>query len=199
MNYDYPKFYDDNADYPQFPELTELKLKKRNLLKRATEDEETYRRLTHKKIAGNKTVNDQQANIERVMNGEDLPDDADIDTQLNRVSAQYSARLEAVRLIDIKILEQKQKAAQKVCDDLRPDHAKIMKRLCAALVEAHNAHAELWAMERALINNGIGLRGICNNRPTFLGIPVDRTGELASFFRQAFADKHITALPKEFK
>jgi hypothetical protein len=82
MNYDYPKFYDDSADYPQFPELTAEKQKKRTLLKRAAESEKRYRELSRMKSAGNRTTNDQTANVECVLNGDDLPVEVDIDAEM---------------------------------------------------------------------------------------------------------------------
>lgn len=199
--YDYPQFYDENANYPQFPELTEEKQKKRQYKARATDSAERYRELSAKARVGDRTTNTHEFNVERVLAGAELSADDDINTQLRREQAQYSALTDAIHLTDKTIRVETQKASKKVCADLQPEHDRLIKALCKQLADVHATHHELWSMKRNLINNWIGLNGLCANMPEFLGVPTDRSGPMASFFRQVVADKLISAssMPREFR
>jgi hypothetical protein len=197
---DIPALNDESVELSkQFPELALLFKLKAQLQQRRAEGEKRYRDLTQRKICGSRTINDQATNIARVMNHEDIPLEAGVDGLLNNIAAQTSALDDAIHLTEAKIRLEKVAASRHVCERLLPEHDKAMKRLCAGLLEAHTAYAELWQIERALKNKGIGLYGICSNLPAFFDSPNDKASDLASFFRQAVADRHLSAVPKELR
>jgi hypothetical protein len=91
----------------------------------------------------------------------------------------------------------KKEANAKLCESLRSAHDKIMVRLSKSLADVHAAYVELFAMKRGLHNNGIGYGTLFNVEPTFLDHPMDRTSELADFFRDAKNAGYISSVPAE--
>lgn len=145
--------------------------------------------------------NDTASNVAFILAGDDHLVPEDIETQIRREQTKLAALAEAERVLDLELAKARTDAARKVNDAVKPAHDRAMRRLCESLVAAREAHAELFAFERRLIGDGIGLhQGVCANMATeFLGIPSDKASELSEFLRQAQRNGHLKSLPRDLR
>src|ERR1700722_5749526 len=123
--------------------------------------------------AGNEIqADDKAAQIEHTLAGGSVSAASDPTAQLSLAMMQWRAIDDAKDVLGRKIAKARYAAATKLCDGLKPAHDAVMQRLCASLVEAHAAHAELFEMKRELTDRQIGLIGtVCHLMPDFLGAP----------------------------
>jgi len=67
------------------------------------------------------------------------------------------------------------------------------------ICDAHAVWRDIFAMKRAMLNQGLQLHGIFEVEPDFLGLPDDPTSDLAGFLRECVRAEYLRSLPKEFE
>ena len=138
--------------------------------------------------------------IAKLAKGEAVEDSDDADNKALSIKAsnRWSDLVDACDLNGRQLREHSYRASGRICQKLKPDHDEIVKRLVAALTEAHKASVDLYQLKTDMMAEEIAFIGICNLTPhTFLGAPSDPTSPVALFFREA--SQAGFAVPKEFR
>jgi hypothetical protein len=179
------------------PELREALERYDQLIERERTVSQRYRELMSMKANGRFSGNDSGL-VDLVLAGKDMPDVVDVDSEIHRAKAEWQAIEAANEIQQRKIYELKAVAERKLCDSLRPNHDRLMTRLCKSLAETHAVYVELFRMKRHLANNGHRFGGLFAVEPEFLDIPTDKTTDLADFFREAKKAGYVSSVPAEF-
>jgi hypothetical protein len=180
------------------PELREAQARYDQLVEREATVSANVRRLRAQKANGEFSTNDN-ALVDLVLAGKDIPADTDIDAELKRGMAEWKALEDAKEIQRRRIDQVKKEAEKELCQSLRPAHDKIMTRLAKSLAETHAAYVELFRMKSEFYNNGIRYGGLFNIEPDFLDSPTDRSSYLAEFFRDATKAKFLPSVPVELR
>jgi hypothetical protein len=136
--------------------------------------------------------------LRRTLAGLPLANSTGIIEQLANAHREWSTTERAIETVDRDIEREKTFLAVQYCKDQKPKHDALMKRLLTALTETHSAWSELYGLKRQLIDSGVNLHGVCLLTPDFLGAPVDKYSDMASFFQAAKREGFVTTIPKEF-
>ena len=180
------------------PELRDEQARYDQLVERENEVGQKVRKLRSMKNDGELT-SDSGVLVDLVLAGKEVPTSIDIESELKRGMAEWHA-IESAKEIQVRKIEESKKAAErKLCDSLRPEHDKLVTRLCKSLAETHAAYIELFRMKRHLAGNGIGFCGLFAVEPEFLDPPTDRTTHFADFFRDAKTAGYVSTIPAEFR
>ena len=137
--------------------------------------------------------------LRRTLAGQPLADLTSVEDQLRAEHRQWSAIEEAIEFVHREIKSEKTALAVAYCKQRRPDHDRLMVKLCASLLETHKTWAELYALKRHLVDEGVGLIGLCQTMPDFLGAPIDPYSEFADFLRLAKKEGFINSVPNELE
>ncbi len=135
--------------------------------------------------------------LRRTLAGEPLANPSSIEEQLRVSNKQLTAVEDALEYVNGEIRSEKTALAIAYSKQRRPDHDRLMAKLCASLLETHKAWGEVYALKRHLVDEGVGLIGLCLTMPDFLGAPVDPYSDMADFFRAAKKEGFINAVPNE--
>jgi hypothetical protein len=143
----------------------------------------------------------RQDDLERTLRGEPLAERTDTKARLDELNRRAQAEESAINFLEKQIAAEKYKLAVEHCRALKPKEAKIMAALYKALADVHSAHCDLNDMRQTLIDDGIGLRGICLNMPDFLDNPRNKNSNLAEYFHEGHKNGFINAnvIPKAFQ
>jgi len=135
--------------------------------------------------------------LRRTLAGEPLANPSSIEELLRVANKQLTAVENALEYVDGEIKREKTALAVAYCKQRMPDHNRLMVKFCASLLETHKVWGELFALKRHLVDEGVGLIGLCQTMPDFLGAPIDPYSEMADFFRAAKKEGFINAVPQE--
>ncbi len=135
--------------------------------------------------------------LRRTLAGQPLANPTSIEEQLRVANKQLTAVEDALDYLNGEIRSEKKALAIAYSKQRKPDHDRLMVKLCASLLETHKTWAELYALKRHLVDEGVGLIGLCQTMPDFLGAPIDPYSEMADFFRAAKKEGFINAVPQE--
>jgi hypothetical protein len=135
--------------------------------------------------------------LKRILGGEQVSDGDSIEVQLRAANMQLQALEDAMEFLDKEIRVEKKLLAVAYCKQKKPEHDRLMVKLCDSVLATHKAWKELHDMKRHLINSDVGLIGLCLTMPDFLGVPTDPYSEMADFFRAVKKEGFINAVPKE--
>jgi len=137
--------------------------------------------------------------LQRTLNNEPLADAASIQEKLGRERRQYAAYEDAIEFRTREIDAEKTVLAIEYSKKIKPKHDDIMKRLGKPMLEFHSVFTEADDLRRHLIDNGVGLRGLCLNLPEFLSTPNNPYSDLADWFRAMKREGFINSVPKELR
>jgi hypothetical protein len=137
--------------------------------------------------------------LKRTLAGDPLAESIDIKAQLEREHRQWSAIEDAIEFRNREIERERAVLAIQYCKELKPKHDDIMRKLSKSLLETHAAWLELFNLKRHLVDNEVGLRGLCLTLPNFLGAPNDKHNEMADFLNTAKRDSFIKEVPEELR
>ncbi len=135
--------------------------------------------------------------LRRTIAGEPLANPSSIEEQLRVANRQLTAVENALDYLDGEFKREKTALRIAYSKQKKPEHDRLMIKACASLLETHKAWGELFALKRHLIDNDVGLIGLCLTTPDFLGAPIDPYSEMADFFRAAKKEGFINAVPNE--
>jgi hypothetical protein len=133
--------------------------------------------------------------IERTLAGETIETPTSIQQLRDSEETKLTATLDAIEFLTAEIAREKTALAIEYSKKMKPKHDAIMGRVCKTILEARTAYAELYDLKRHLIDNEIGLRGLCLTTPDFLGAPNDAYSDMATFLQAAKVDGFISAVP----
>jgi len=136
--------------------------------------------------------------LKRTLAGEPLADSTGIKEQLEREHLQWHAYENAIEFLTREIERERTVLSIQYCKELKPKHDDLLRRVCKPMLELHTAWSELNDLKRHLIDNSIGLHGLCLTMPDFLSTPNNPHSEMADFFRAVKREKYINSIPKEF-
>src|SRR5216683_4917419 len=111
--------------------------------------------------------------LRRTLAGEPLANPSSIEELLRVANKQLTAVENALEYVDGEIKREKTALAVAYCKQRMPDHNRLMVKFCASLLETHKVWGELFALKRHLVDEGVGLIGLCQTMPDFLGAPID--------------------------
>jgi hypothetical protein len=124
----------------------------------------------------------------------------------------YTAQLEELKRQKwnineaLDVLAGKERLAQteihrRYCADLKKESDLQTKQLVDSVVLTHKLFVDYFKTKRHLIGNSIGLHGgvFSLDLEQFFGVPTDRTGALANFFREAVKNGHLKNMPEALK
>jgi hypothetical protein len=138
--------------------------------------------------------------LERTLRGEPLADAASVEEKLGRAHRQWAAHESAIEHLNREIEKEDTALAIAYSKTKEKLHKDIMTRLGKTMLEAHQVLLEAYDLKRHLIDNSIGLRGLCLNLPeSFLSTPNNAYSELADWFRAMKRDGFINSVPNEMK
>jgi hypothetical protein len=137
--------------------------------------------------------------LKRTLDGETLPETTSVKEQLEKLHRQWSAYEDAIEFCTREIEREKAVLAAEYCKRLKSKHDEFMKRLFKALGEVHAAHSDLDSLRRHLIDNDVGLRGICLTLPEFLDTPNNKFSVVGDFFREGQRQGWIKEIPVEYR
>lgn len=177
------------------PQLREEIARGKEITVRKQEADRRAHQLTERVRSG-PTAEERAADAQRVVRGEALPDfDAELKLVLREMRALEDAEKDQLARIEAA----RKAAARGICDEMRPHYQRGMKKLVPLLCEAHAVWNDIFAMKRAMLDQGIQLHGIFQVEPDFLGLPDDRTSDFAGFLRECVGAGYLSSLPKEFE
>jgi hypothetical protein len=137
--------------------------------------------------------------LKRTLADEPLADSVAVEEQIEKEQRQWSAYEQAIEFLTREIDKEKAVLAIQYSKQLKPQHDELMRKLCKPLLEFHAAYCELYALKRHLIDNEVGLRGLCLTLPDFLSEPSNKYSEMADFFRALKRENYIKEVPKELR
>src|SRR5229473_3685760 len=137
--------------------------------------------------------------LRRTLAGEPLANPISIEEQLRVANKQLTAVEDALEYVNGEIKREKTALAIAYSKQRKVDHDRLMVKLCSSLLETHKAWGDVYALKRHLIDNEIGLIGLCLTMPDFLGAPVDPYSDMADFFRAAKKDGFISKVPADLE
>jgi hypothetical protein len=137
--------------------------------------------------------------LQRTLAGESLEGSTDIKAQLELEHWQQAAYESAIEHLNREIDKEKSVLAKEYCKQLKPKYEDLMRRLCKQTLELHAAYSEVYDLKRHLIDNEIGLHGVCLTMPNFLSTPNNPYSEFADFLRAAKSEGFIKEVPKELR
>jgi hypothetical protein len=137
--------------------------------------------------------------LSRTLAGQPLADLTSVEDQLRAEHRQWSAIEEAIEFVHREIKSEKTALAVAYCKQRKPDHDRLMVKLCASLLETHKAFIEFYALKRHLVDNDVGLIGLCLTTPDFLDAPNNPYSDMADFFRAAKKEGFISKVPPELE
>jgi hypothetical protein len=173
---------------------------------RKTELELTSRRLDDD-ITAVKALQDDGENrqhdryIDALIEGKDAPLPKTSSTQLNELRQQKWNVEKALDVLASKEVQAQTEAKKRLCLDIRPQSESMGKQLAEATFALNKIHLEYFKIKRHLINEGIGLHGgvFSVDLERFFGIPSDRTGSLADYFRDSVKAGHLKSVPEALR
>lgn len=136
--------------------------------------------------------------LKRTLAGERLADTPDIEEALAKEHRQGAAYERAIEHLSREIDRERTALAIKYSETCKPQHDELMRKLSKQFLDLHAAYSEIYSLKRHLIDNDIGLRGLCMNLPEFLSTPNNPHSEMADFFRAAKREGYIAKIPAEF-
>lgn len=142
------------------------------------------------------TAEERAADAERVVKGEALPD---FDAELRLALREFRALEDAEKAQLVRVESARKAAARGISDEMRPHYQRGMKKLVPLLCDAHAVWKDIFAMKRAMLNQGLQLHGIFEVEPDFLGFPDDPTSDFAGFLRECVDAGYLRSIPKEFE
>ena len=180
--------------------LTELLNLDASLEAREKPEAEKIHSLRSMKTEGQFNTDSKEERIAMVLAGRDVRASNDVETQLSLAQTNWEAIHEAREVLKPKIRAAKHEAATEILEkQYKPLHDKLMARLLPALVTAHQAHVELFAMARELKDREIGWRnGVCDTMPSEVLAAPTVYSPLADFFRAAVSGGYLKAIPAGF-
>jgi hypothetical protein len=137
--------------------------------------------------------------LERTIRGEPLADSISIKEKLENEHRQWAAIEEAIEFCDREIKKEKTVLAIQYSKQLKETHNDLVKKVCKPMLELHAAWTELNNLKRHLIDNEIGLHGLCLTMPDFLSTPNNPHSEMADFLRAAKREGYIKEIPVEYR
>ncbi len=137
--------------------------------------------------------------LRRTLAGEPLANPSSIEEQLRVANKQLTAVEDALEYVNGEIKREKTALAIAYSKQRKVDHDRLMVKLCSSLLETHKAWGDVYALKRHLIDNEIGLIGLCLTMPDFLGAPVDPYSDCADFLRLAKKDGFISKVPADLE
>jgi hypothetical protein len=140
----------------------------------------------------------KQDDLERTLRDEPLAERIDGKVLLDEINRKAQAEDNAIDYLKKQRAAEHYRLAVEHCQKLKPTEAKMMQRLYQALADVHSVYSEIHDMRQGLIEDGIGLRGVFLDMPTFLDNPRSKTSELAEYFRRGAA-AGFTEVPKAFR
>lgn len=180
--------------------LTELLNLDASLEAREKPEAEKIHSLRSMKTEGQFNTDSKEERIAMVLAGRDVRASNDVETQLSLAQTNWEAIHEAREVLKPKIRAAKHEAdTESLEKQYKPLHDKLMARLLPALITAHKANVELFAMSRELKDKEIGWRnGVCDTMPSeVLGAPTIHS-PVAEFFRTAVAKGYLESVPTGF-
>jgi hypothetical protein len=135
--------------------------------------------------------------LRRTLAGEPLANPTSIEEQLRVANKQLTAVEDALEYLDGEIKTERAALAIAYSKQRKPEHDRLMVKVCASLLETHKAWGEVYALKRHLIDNDVGLIGLCLTMPDFLGAPNDPYSDCADFLRAAKKEGFINAVPNK--
>jgi hypothetical protein len=137
--------------------------------------------------------------LKRTLAGEPLADATDVKEQLAKEHRQCGAYQAAIEHLDREIAREKTILAKEHCKQLQQKEKELMVRICKPMLEMHAAYSEAYGLKRHLIDNEIGLHGLCLTLPEFLSTPNNPHSEFADFLRAAKREGYIKEIPSELR
>src|SRR5579871_3185550 len=169
-------------EVPGFDDLTGAKRKEIEIEAQLAQDKRDYFNLTQTKISG--VANTSGAtNVERVLNGEDVTVEGDVESQLKHKATRIRALEEASHVLQGQVRTEMRKAAVRVCAASKSEDNALRAELAEATATMFAAYLKYFDFRRGLLESGAGLIGLCENFPDFIGGP-SRMSDFASYLRE---------------
>jgi hypothetical protein len=137
--------------------------------------------------------------LERTLKGEPIADSTSTKEKLENEHRQWAAYESAIEHLNREIDRERTTLSIQYCKEQRPRYDDLVKKVCKPMLELHAAWSELNDLKRHLIDNSIGLHGLCLTMPDFLSTPNNPHSEMADFFRAVKREKYINSIPKEYQ
>lgn len=152
--------------------------------KRADEAKAKYRALHDKKAKGNLDT-ELNEHVSLVLSGQPFPDN-DIEIELRKTMREWHVLDEAATAQAFRLNAAKKAAGKRLTEELKPEHDRLFKKLCASLTEAHATWKELHALKSGLHAQGGGYYSLFDADPTeLLGSPSNKSSTFQGFMRDA--------------
>jgi hypothetical protein len=135
--------------------------------------------------------------LRRTLAGEPLAESIGIQEKLAKEHRQWAAYEDAIEFITREIEQERTLLAIAYAKTLKPKHDQLMKNLGNPMLAVHAALLDIYEIKRHLIDNGVGLRGLCLTLPDFLSTPNNPYSELADWFRAMKREGYISSIPNE--
>jgi hypothetical protein len=186
---------------PTSPLLNELNQTMEKLEAKARSCSADVAALRKRKADGDGNADESETNLAMVLAGGDVTFAPDLDEQISTAMQKWKVISDAQDIQQRKISNQRFKVNLNFCiTDKKPEFDRLMKKLCASLIEANAIHAEMYEMKRFLVDHRIGLiGGVYDIDPeSFLDTPTNRYSEFAHFIREAKRLGYLSTVPKGF-
>ena len=106
--------------------------------------------------------------LKRTLEGKPLADSDGAREQLEKAHREWAAFEDAAEFRTREIQVERNALAVEYTKKIRPKHDELMEKLGKPALELHSALLEIYELRRHLIDNGVGLRGLCLNLPEFV-------------------------------
>jgi len=107
----------------------------------------------------------------------------------------------ALREINSQIFSERMKASATICDQIRPEHKRLIADICAALAAVQAASLAYSRFTTTCNENGIAWSQLGPMFPAFIGDPKRNDTRLANYFHRAARDGFIAKsdIPQELR
>jgi hypothetical protein len=137
--------------------------------------------------------------VKRALAGESIDDSIRIKDLLAKEQREWAAIERGIEHLDREIAKEKTILAKEYCKQLQPREKELMGRVAKHMLELHAAYSEAYDLKRHLVDNDIGLHGLCLTLPEFLSTPNNSYSEMADFFRAAKREGYLKEIPSELR
>jgi hypothetical protein len=155
-----------------------------------------------KTIAQNNGENkERESYINELIEGKDASPPKTSAAQVNELRQQKLGVEQALDVLARKDSLAETEAKKRLCRDLEAQSYSLGKQQAESLAAAHKIHVEYFKIKRHLLGNSIGLHGgvFSADVEQFLGIPSDKAGALADYFRDAVKAGYLKNLPEALR
>jgi hypothetical protein len=181
------------------PAYAELVARKSNLLASMQEAETQLRR----DEAAFRARPSQMSEKVAVLVGDVAPGDSTYPTaaRIREQQVMIAAIRQAITVIETRLSAERGKASLAVCDQVRGEHKRLVRNMCAKLLDLRESMLAYQALADALNDKDIAWSPLSPSQLLALGHPLDSQGRLAMYLREKVKDGFLDSkeIPAQYR